>query len=210
MQYDPIVIPRAGLKSAARQTKCRRRAVSPGERGSGRTEGEFGGPAEETGARGRVAAVRAAPAGSSTPAGPCALRSRPRFVRAFPGLPAPLPRWLRAADSRPGCTRAARQRLAGVSPASPRRLSCPGQGNAEGSLASHGRAARGGAAAGARASRARRPRQCIGGALNRTRAASARVAGGKGCPVGSGFTSSRLLLGHTAKPKWRVRVLRGS
>ena len=38
MQYDPIVIPRAGLKSAARQTKCRRRAVSLEEGGSGGAE----------------------------------------------------------------------------------------------------------------------------------------------------------------------------
>lgn len=72
--------------------------------------------------------------------------------------------------------RAALERRASVSPASPRRLSCPVQGSAGGTLASHGRAALGGAAAGARASRALPLRRCTRGAPDRTRAASARVA----------------------------------
>lgn len=110
VQYDPIVIPRAGLKSAARQTKCRRRAVSLEEGGSGGAEEGFRGPEEERGAPGRIAAARATPAGSSTPAGPRALRNRPRLVRPSPRPPAPLRR-TRSPGGRQGCTRAARQRL---------------------------------------------------------------------------------------------------
>ncbi|XDB48478.1 hypothetical protein AB1E18_002062 [Capra hircus] len=114
VQYDPIVIPRAGLKSAARQTKCRRRAVSLEEVGSGGTEEGFRGSEEERGAPGRIAAARATPAGSATPAGPRALRSRPRLVRPSPRPPAPLRR-MRSPGGRPGGTRAARQRLPSVS-----------------------------------------------------------------------------------------------
>lgn len=114
VQYDPIVIPRAGLKSAARQTKCRRRAVSLEEVASGGTEEGFRGSEEERGAPGRIAAARATPAGSATPAGPRALRSRPRLVRPSPRPPAPLRR-MRSPGGRPGGTRAARQRLPSVS-----------------------------------------------------------------------------------------------
>ena len=77
---------------------------------------------------------------------------------------------------RPVAGRAARERRASVSSASPQRLSCPVQGSAEGTLSSHGRAAPGEAAVGARASRALRLRWCTRGAPDRTRAASARVA----------------------------------
>lgn len=73
------------------------------------------------------------------------VRARPA---AAPGSCAPLPgRQPRFGEcGLPVAGRAARERRASVSPASPRRLSRPVQGSAGGTLASHGRAAPGGAA----------------------------------------------------------------
>lgn len=79
----------------------------------------IGGPARERGAQGRVAAARDAPAGSSTPGGPRALRSRPRLVRSFPGLLALLRRLQASASPA--------WRPASCEPASPHCLSSPGQ-----------------------------------------------------------------------------------